>query len=71
MKHLGNAGMAACGESYLLNADTTQDVLQTTCLRCLFIVWGNMIAQLDTVAARVKHVVEQGAVRVINVEGKS
>jgi hypothetical protein len=68
VKHMGVNGNAACGASFLLAHNTTQDIMQSDCLACLFNIWGQMLHQVDAIANRIKDVAT--APRVINVNGE-
>jgi hypothetical protein len=68
VKHLGVNGSAACGASFLLAHNTTQDMMQCDCIHCLFNVWGQMLHQVDVIANRLREVAT--APKVINVNGE-
>lgn len=57
--HLGDRGVASCGESHLLAHNTTNDVLQCDCLKCITSVLGVLLHQADLVANRLRIVAEQ------------
>jgi hypothetical protein len=56
--HIGSHGASACGASYLLDHDTTTEVLHSNCLKCITVVLGQMLAQADVMANQLRSVAE-------------